>query len=53
MAPYLKELYAEHALTDEELAKKIKEFDKAVDQFYILKDKFKDKKPALQSCLNG
>ncbi|PVD54029.1 MoxR family ATPase [Terrimonas sp.] len=51
MAPYLKELYAENALTDEELAKKMKGFDKAVDQFYILKDRFKDKKPATSELL--
>jgi len=51
MAPYLKELYANDNLSDEQLQQKLQQFDKAVDKFYSIKDKFKDKKPATAELL--
>ena len=51
MTPYLQELYADQAYNDGLLAKKLTEFNKAIDQFLILKEKFKDKKPATSELL--
>jgi len=51
MTPYLQELYADQMYNDDLLTKKLLEFNKAVDQFLILKEKFKDKKPATSELL--
>lgn len=52
MTPYLKEMYTGEAmLTDEQISAKLKQFNKTVDEFAILKEKFKDKKPATSELL--
>lgn len=52
MTPYLKEVYTGAAmLTDQQITSRLKQFNKTVDEFVMLKEKFKDKKPATSELL--
>jgi hypothetical protein len=51
MTPYLKEYYGDKLTNDSDMALKLKEYNKAVDEFLRLKEKFKDKKPATAELL--
>jgi MoxR-like ATPase len=51
MTPYLKELYGDQLYDDQQISKKLAAFNKAVDEFLVLKEKFKEKKPATSELL--
>jgi hypothetical protein len=51
MTPYLKELYGDQLYDDRQITKKLSEFNKAVNEFQLLKEKFKEKKPATSELL--
>jgi len=51
MTPYLKELYGDQLYDDNQISKKLIEFNKVIDEFIVLKEKFKEKKPATSELL--